>query len=144
MTDSFDVSAQSVDVLEQSHVVEELRVLTKLQDVIPVLIDDVVAYFHEIEGGYAKESDVHIVNLVHTTQGDRSPTDITECNTVEIHTDEQFVSLDVVDYVVLGTYPETDYTLSVSVGRYETGEYSFPEELLQDIDKRERRHTYDE
>lgn len=136
--DRFAVSTADSSLLQTSHLVEELQAATEGQDIVPVLIDTEVVYFHSFGGGYHVERGVDIVNMVHEVQGTGSPSNKTDGDSFEIHAGDYFFNLDVADTRALESYPEDDYVLSLAVTDYMIGEQTFSEALTASVDKREQ------
>lgn len=136
--DSFQVVAEDTTVLETSHLVEELRAGAREMEMFPVLIGTQIAYFHDVDGGFNPESGHDIVNLIHRVQGPDSPPQKHFSDTIEIHLDDWFYNLSVVDIHTMSEYPDNDFVLSMKVENYMMGQQSFSEALSADIDKREQ------
>lgn len=134
--DSFEVSAKDTEVLDASHIVQELQGDSEDMDLFPALIDGQIGYFHEIDGGFDRSEGHHIVNLIHKVQGIDSPPNKTDAPTVELHLDTWFYNLHVEDSLVMGDYPDEDFVLSLVVTDYQMGKYSFSDAMRTDIDKR--------
>lgn len=139
--DSFQVVAKDTTVLESSHLVQELQ-QEEMGEMFPVLIGDQIGYFHDVEGGYNRESGYHVINLIHRVQGTDSPPNKIYSDTIEIHLDESFYNLDVADIWQMGEYPDEDFVLSLKVTDYKIGPYSFSEAMSKDIDKREQEFSH--
>lgn len=142
MSDSFEVAAESAEVLDTSHLVQEIKNAIKDDELFPVLIDDFVAYFHDVDGGYARESGYHVVNLIHQVQGPESPPNKTDSTTIEAHVDGMYINFEVEHIRKFGDYPDEDFVLSLQVTGYESGPFSFNEQLTADIDKRECEYSW--
>lgn len=140
--DPFEVKADNTSLLESSHIVSELQQGCSEMEMFPVLIDEQVAYFHDVDGGFNKSGEYHIVNLIHRVQGHDSPPNMLYDSTVEAHLEENFYQMDVTDIIQLGSYPDDDYILSLKVTDYRMGPYSFSEALSADIDKREQEFSH--
>lgn len=134
--DSFQVKAKEAELLKTSHLIQEMQAESSEMQMFPVLIDEQVGYFHDIDGGYS--NDHHIVNLIHRVQGPDSPPNKIYADTIELHLADNFYHLDVADIYEMDSYPDDDYVLSLKVTDYMIGEYSFSEAMSEDIDKREQ------
>jgi len=139
--DSFRVKAKDTSVLERSHLISEMRAQASEVDIFPVLIGSQIGYFHDVDGGYDKEGEYHVVNLIHEVQGPDSPTNKIYSDTIEVHLDDSFWHLDVADIWQMGEYPDENFVLSLRVTDYMNGPYSFSEAMSADIDKREEEYT---
>lgn len=155
--DSFQVKAKDTSVLDQSHLVEEMRAEASNEDMFPVLIDGQIGYFHRIDGGYsravdgsggnsgqprsASENGYHVVNLIHRVQGPDSPPNKIYSDTIEVHLGENYYHLEVADIWQMGEYPDENFVLSLKVTGYMNGPYSFSEAMGTDIDKREEEYS---
>lgn len=140
--DSFQVSAKDTEILDASHLVEELRANANGQEMFPVLIGGQIAYFHRIDGGYHRSDGFHVVNLIHDVQGPESPPNKLYSDTIEIHLDDEYYNLEVADIWKMGDYPDENFILSLKVTGYQQGPYSFSEAMSADIDKREQEFTH--
>lgn len=143
MSDSFQVAASETEVLGPSHLVSEMKHLSDDMEMFPVLIGDFVAYFHTVDGGYHRSEGYHVVNLIHEVQGPDSPPNKTDSKAIEAHLDDLYISFEVDATWEFGDYPDEDYVLSLQVTGYESGPYSFSEQLTQEVDKRETEHSWD-
>lgn len=143
MSDSFQVAAESNEILAASHLVEEMKHFSEEMDMFPVLIGEFVGYFHDVQGGYHRSEGYHVVNLIHEVQGPDSPPNKTYAEQVEIHLDDQYFFFEVEDVWEFGDYPDEDYTLSLKVTGYRQGPYAFSEQLQTDVDKRETEFEWD-
>lgn len=142
MSDRFEVVAQSAEILDSSHLAEEMKHAARHMTAIPVLIGKNNSYFHEIDGGYHRGDGYHVIDLIHTVHGPTTPPSETYAKNIEVHLDGVYVYLTVDETREFGDYPDEDYTLSLKVTDYQTGPYSFSEELRYDIDKRETRYEW--
>lgn len=146
MSHEFEVPVESVDVLSAdaltSNMSEEVTELER----VPVLFDKDVHYFHDVEGGYSRDNDVHFVTLIHRVQGVGSPPDKPSGKSVEVHTDESYYRLSVEGVTYWDEdYPEYDYAVTLEVSSYQTGPYTFAENLTdENIDRRETEVSYNE
>jgi hypothetical protein len=143
MSDSFAVTAKNTSLLENSYVVSEMRSdwADSRQEMFPVLYDnDIIGYYHDIEGGYHREDGYDVVNLVHQVQGTESPTmPPSNLGVAEAHLSSTFFNLEVESTWEMNDYPNENYVLSLKVTDYMMGEHSFSEALTADIDGRETR-----
>lgn len=140
--DRFQVKAEDTHLLEQSHLVEELRTQAASVELFPVLIGSQIGYFHEVDGGYSRESGYHVVNLIHRVQGPDSPTNKIYADRIEIHLDDRYYNLSVADVWQMGDYPDDNFVLSLKVTDYMVGPYSFSEAMSAEIDEREQEFGY--
>jgi hypothetical protein len=143
MSDSFQVAAESNEILAASHLVEEMKHCSEQMEMFPVLIDDFVGYFHDVQGGYHRSENYHVVNLIHEVQGPDSPPNKTHAEWVEVHMNDCYFYLEVEAVWEFGDYPDEDYTLSLKVTGYRDGSYAFSEELQTEVDKRETEHEWE-
>jgi hypothetical protein len=143
--DSFEVVAADVELLDSSHLVEEMGAATSSVDVFTVLLGNSVARFHDVDGGYHRSGGYHVVNLIHRVQGRGSPPPSHEPvgAHAEAHIGDTYFYLEVGGEYNLGAYPDDDYVCSLQVTGYEQGPYSFADELMQNIDKRHQEYEYD-
>lgn len=145
MSSDFEVRVQSASPLTPTALSANLSVECEEIDIIPVLFGDEVYRFHDIEGGYDKESDEHVITLIHRVQGDGSPPDDPIAKSVEVHTGESFYNFSLNDITHWNQgYPDDDYALTLFVDKYQQGEYTFRDALLADIDGREQEFSYNE
>jgi hypothetical protein len=141
--DSFQVSAQDTTILARSHLVEELQQeLVDSGEMFPVLIGEQVAYFHDIDGGFHRDGNYDVVNLIHRVQGPDSPPNKIYSDTIELHLNDWFYNLEVADIRKMGEYPDEDFVLSLKVTDYMMGQQSFSEALSANIDKREQEFSH--
>lgn len=143
MSDSFEVAVKSGEVLETSHLVEELQHHSSEMELFPVLIGTHVGYFHDVGGGYHRNEGCHIVNLIHEVQGPESPPNKTRAAEIETHLDGRYFYFEVEDVAEYGDYPDEEYTLSLKVTGYRDGPYAFSDVLKEDCDKRETEHEWE-
>ncbi len=151
MSDSFQVAAESAELLSSSRLVGEMKHCARQMDMFPVLIGEHVGYFHRVDGGYSRagsESEntgYHVVNLIHEVQGTGSPPNKTHDSQIEAHIDDTYFYLEVDDVWEFGDYPDEEYTLSVKVTNYRDGKYAFTEELQPstEVDKRETEYSWE-
>jgi hypothetical protein len=144
--DSFHVRAEDTSSLSTSHIVQELQQESADMDEFPALIgSSQIGYFHDIDGGYShgvsgsdSNSGYHVVNLIHRVQGHGSPPNKTYAKSVELHLDDWYYNLTVVDAHTMSEYPDDDFVLSLKVTDYMMGRQSFSEALSADIDRREQ------
>jgi hypothetical protein len=132
--DEFSVPTKEAAVLEQSDVVEQMKAETSDMSSFPVLIDNRVNTFHELDGGWLSSGEHHIISL--TIEADTMPVkpEITNSTNYEIHLDDVW-HLDVVE-----TYELEDdetYTLYLSVVDHVTYPHSFSEAMSAPVDGRE-------
>lgn len=140
--DRFRVTAKETNKLDRSHLVNEMQADSRDVEMFPVLIGSQIGYFHDVDGGYDRNNDWHVVNLIHRVQGADSPPNKIYSDTIEAHLDDQFYHLDVADVWQMGEYPDDDFVLSLKVTDYMTGPYSFSEAMSIDIDNREEEYTH--
>ena len=143
MSDSFAVSAKDTSLLELSYLVEEMRNEWNDSDeeMFPVLYDNnIIGYYHDIEGGFHREGKYDIVNLIHEVQGTESPTmPPSNLGVVEAHLPYTFFHIEADSTWEMSDYPNENYVLSLKVTDYMMGPHSFSEALTADIDARETR-----
>jgi len=146
MSDSFQVVAESSEVLSSSRLVGEMKHCAMQMDMFPVLIGEHVGYFHRVDGGFHRDGGYHVVNFVHEVQGTGSPPNKTHDSQIEAHIDDTYFYLEVDDVWEFGEYPDEEYTLSVKVANYRDGKHAFTEQLQPEteVDKRETRFEWDE
>jgi len=146
MRDQFEVPVESADVLSPDALTSNISTEAQEMDRVPVLFDTDVHYFHDVEGGYSRESGHHFVTLIHRVQGVGSPPDNPSARSVEVHTSESYYRLSVQDATYWDDdYPEEDYAVTLEASSYQTGPYSFAESLNDEtIDGREEEIEYDE
>lgn len=116
---------------------------TEIEETFPVLIGDEVAHFHSITGGYNKDENFTVVNLVHHVQEIGSPYRVNVeqlSHNVETHLANNYYNLDVDSIRVQDDYPEKDYIVSLKVMGYKKGKFPFSEELSAPVDSRETRY----
>lgn len=160
MSDSFQVAAESNEILAASHLVEEMKHFSEEMEMFPVLIGEFVGYFHSVQGGYSRAvsgSDTdsghpgpafegegyHVVNLIHEVHGPDSPPNKTYAEQVEVHLDDQYFFFEVEDVWEFGDYPDEDYVLSLKVTGYRQGPFAFSEQLQTEVDKRETEYEWE-
>lgn len=141
--EKFAVSAVDSEILDASHLVTEMREDSEMLESFPVLLGENVATFHDIDGGYHNNNGYHVVNLIHTVQGDGSPPSDVRHDEVEAHLDGRYYYLEVSGVTEYQQYPQEDYFLSLHVTGYERGPYSFSDELQKEVDKRETEYSYE-
>jgi hypothetical protein len=146
MSDQFEVPVESADMLSADALTSNMAVEVTELDRVPVLFGDDVYYFHDVEGGYSRDSGTHFVTLIHRVQGDGTPPDNPSARSVEVHTDKAYYTLSAEDATYWDEdYPDDDYAITLEVSSYQTGPYSFAENLTDDsIDERETEVSYDE
>jgi|APHM01.1.fsa_nt_gi hypothetical protein len=145
MSSEFEVPIQSVSHISQAALTNNISQDVSDCPVVPVIFDDDVYHFHDVEGGYDVDGEAHVVTLIHRVQGDGSPPNDPVAKTVEIHAPEMFYTLSIRDITHWDNdYPNDDYALTLFVESYQSGPYTFHEELLLDIDKREQEFHYNE
>lgn len=135
----------SID-LDRSHLVAEMKASCSEMRTFPVIISDRVSYFHDVSGGYNREEGHHVVNLIHEVQGPNTPPSEFYAPHIEAHMDDAYYYLTVKDVQPDNTdsYPESDFMLSVHVIDYQTGKYTFADELQAPVDKRETEYSWDD
>lgn len=143
MSDSFQVAAQSGEVLAQSHLAEEMRHHANGEELFPVLLGEQVEYFHDVGGGYHRSEGYHVINLIHRIQGPESPPSNPSTDSIEAHIGDSYFYLESEDEWSFGDYPDEDYTLSLKVTGYQEGPYAFTEELQTEVDKRETDYEWE-
>lgn len=137
--DKFHVAASDTELLERSHLVDELKEAASSEEMFAVLINGHVGYFHSIDGGYHVGGGYHVVNLIHKVQGKESPPNQLYSDTIEAHIGDTYYWMEVADIWQMGDYPDENFILSLKVTGYEHGPYAFSEALTTDVDKRETR-----
>jgi len=137
--DRFAVAANESHVLEDSHLVEELKHSSNQHgDMFPLLVgESEIAYFHDVDGGYSPKQDAHFVNFIHQVQGPDSPSNKLQADSYEAHLSDKFYYLNATSSAILGDYPEENLVLSIEVRDYMIGRHSFSEALTAEIDSRE-------
>lgn len=143
MKDEFAVSAKDTEVLDKSHLTQEMSNVARYMETFPVLLDDIVAHFHNIDGGYHRSEGYHVINFIHEVQGPGSPNMKSDVDTIEAHIDDIYFWLEVADTWTFGEYPDEAYVLSAQVTGYQSGPYSFSQELSEDVDKRAEEYSYE-
>lgn len=146
MSEQFEVPVESADVISADALTTNMATEVTEMNRVPVLFGKNVYYFHDIEGGYSRDSDTHYVTLIHRVQGSGSPPDNPSNRSVEVHTEKAYYTLSVEDATYWDdTYPDDDYAMTLEVSSYQKGPYSFAEHLTDDsVDKREIEVSYDE
>lgn len=133
--DYFDVPVESSDVLRKSHLIADID--ANDDGDIVALVDGYAYPFSDVAGGFNPEKDAHLVQLL---EPEREPAE-TAKRRYELHCDDRAYSLNVGDAY---TYEDNGtYALCLRVIDYEIHPYSFRDALLNDIDGRETRYTYD-
>lgn len=140
--DSFQIAAEDTTVLDTSLLVDELRTAANSTDMFPVLFGGQIGYFHNVDGGFDRKQDYHVVNLIHRVQGPDSPPNKYYDDTVEIHLDDKFYNMEVADVWAMGDYPDDNFVVSLKVTDYQIGPYSFSEAMSEDIDKRDGSYSH--
>lgn len=135
--DEFVVDSESV-VLEESHLVNELRHDTESLDLFEVLIGKNITHFHEVSGGFDPEMEYHVVHLIHRVQGDGSPPSIKFARNVEVHGATRSFRMHVLSVDSMDSYPEHDYVLTLHVDTYSENEYTMSD-IEPTTDKRPER-----
>lgn len=130
----------------RSALVSNMQEEASRMDEFPVIIGDVITYFHDVSGGSNRDELFDVVNLIHRVQGPRSPYQVDPdqlSHDIEAHMDSNFYYLNVDAIRAIGNYPDEDYTLSLKVDSTMDGEYSFSKPLRMDADTREEWINYD-
>lgn len=144
MTDEFEVPVEAASMLSPSVLVQNMESEMSEEEKTPVLFGDDVYHVHDVEGGYDHDSGQHVVTFFHRVQGEGTRPDSPTAPSVEVHTSEAFYRLSVEDRIEWGReYPDKDYALTLYVSAYQSGPYTFRDELLTDVDKREQEFSYD-
>lgn len=127
-----------------SHLVAEMAASSEDMIKIPTLIGDTVVYFHDVDGHYDRENEHHCVELIHRAQGPDTPPKTLESTCIETHMEDAYYYLLVegVNREGVETYPEDDFRLVLDVIDYQTGPFSFAEELQKPIDRRETEYEW--
>jgi hypothetical protein len=134
-----------MSLLSPSVLIENMSDEMADSDKTPVLFGDTVRHVHDVQGGYDHDSGQQVVTLIHRVQGEGTRPDAPTSPSVEVHTSESFYTLSVEDRHEWGSdYPDEDYALTLYVSGYQSGPYTFHDELLSDIDGREQEFSYDE
>jgi len=146
MRDQFEVPVDSADILSDDVLTSNIAAEISELDRVPVLFGTDIHYFHDVEGGYSRDSDTHFVTLIHRVQGDGSPPDNPSARDVEIHTNESYYTLSVEDATYWDeAYPDDDYAITLTVSSYQSGPYTFADNLTAELsDRRETEVSYDE
>jgi len=110
--DRFAVAANESHVLEDSHLVEELK--------------------------HSSKQDTHFVNFIHQVQGPDSPSNKLQADSYEAHLSDKYYYLNATSSAILGDYPDENLVLSIEVRDYMIGRHSFSEALTAEIDSREQ------
>lgn len=144
MSDEFEVPIKSVSQLSPSVLVENMSDEMSETSKTPVLFGNSVRHVHDVEGGYDHDSGQQVVTLFHRVQGEGTRPDSPTSPSVEVHTSESFYTLSVEDRDEWRPdYPQEDYALTLYVSGYQRGPYTFRDELLASIDKRETEFSYE-
>jgi hypothetical protein len=142
----FDIPVQSASVLQRAEIVDNISQDMQSAEVCPVIFDTGIHHFHDADGGYNKDTNQYIIGLRHLVESKGSPpsTEQVISEVVEIHGPNNVFTLDVDDVVAFNTdYPDNDFVISLAVGNYEMSEYTFHEQLLSNVDKRETEVSYE-
>jgi hypothetical protein len=135
--DSFEVIAQSADVLSTSILVENMANALRQFPYCSLVWDGYAYSFDDVDGGFVDDGEYHIVNLITATDHTlHTPTK----NTPELHVGEDLWELLVEDHYEL--YNDGVYTLSLAVREYDYFTYSFATGLQDDVDGRQTRYYY--
>lgn len=124
----------------QSVLVNNMQAESAEMELFPVLIGNEIANFHNVRGGYNRNTGHDVVNLVHEVQGPDSPflVDTDQLShEVEAHLSDNYYHFSVDSMRQVGDYPDEAHVLSMKVSDYQFGEFSFSEELSKNIDNRE-------
>lgn len=125
-----------------SEFVANMRYESSDWEMFPVLIGTRVEFFHDVNGGYNREELHHVVNLVHEVQSPESPPNLTHADQYEVHLDSYYYFTPD-EITVHDEYPDEDFVISVKTTDPRSGEFSFAEELQEDIDKRVTEYSYE-
>lgn len=109
-------------------------------ETFPVLVGDMIEHFHSVSGGYSREHQLDVVNLIHEVQGPGSPSNHNYPDRIEAHLDENYYSLSIVGKRECGNYPDGGLVVSILVDDYTFGPHSFSEAMSASIDSRETRY----
>jgi len=135
--DSFEVIAQSADVLSTSILVENIETANNYFPYCSLVWDGYAYSFDDVDGGFVDDRGYHLVNLI--TADSYTLHDISH-HTPELHVGEDLWELHVEDYYEL--YNDGVYTLSLAVSEYKYFTHSFAIPLNKDVDGRQTRHYY--
>jgi hypothetical protein len=135
--DSFEVIAQSADVLSTSILVENMQTANDRFPYCSLVWDGYAYSFDDIDGGFVDDGEYHLVNLI--TANEHTLHDISQ-QTPELHVGEDLWELYVDEYYQL--YNDGVYTLSLAVSEYRYFTHSFAIPLHEHADKRQTRHYY--
>lgn len=142
--DRFRVAAKDTTLLDTSHLVSEMHHEATQVPAFRVLLDGDMASFHDVDGGYDGDGDVHIVNLIHDVQGPSSPTSNHYPDRVEAHMLRNAYYLTVTDSTVMGEYPDENFVLSLEVSDYMKHQFTFCGPFTDDdVDRRETRYEFE-
>lgn len=146
MSDDFAVPVSSSNVLRADVLTSNMAADVADRDRVPVLFADRVYYFHDVSGGYDTENDTHVVQLIHTVQGRGNPPSKPRAEYVEVHGDDRYYRLHVTDATYWDDqYPADDYVITLTVDSYQSGPYSFADELCREqLDYRPTEVSFDE
>jgi|APHM01.1.fsa_nt_gi hypothetical protein len=146
MSSDFEVPVSSLGIVSPDVLTGNIEQDVEDCEQFPVLFDGNVTHYHDAEGGYLHQEGVHLVTLIHRVQGKGSPAFREPmAESVEIHAPESVYTLSVTDMTHWDrNYPEEDYAVTLFVDEFRQDKYTFHDELLTEIDKREQEFSYNE